>query len=147
MLMLTLNMQFVYCGKKATLSIGNVKPVGDMPEGSIVCNVEEVSCVVSPSRYFSTVANAQRSTVHHNPGDHVCCLAQKAGDRGSLARASGDYVIVVAHNTDTGVTRVKLPSGAKKVQPANLSMPACPAAALSSFFDRRISHAWRLQWK
>ena len=35
--------QFVYCGKKATLSIGNVKPVGDMPEGSIVCNVEEVS--------------------------------------------------------------------------------------------------------
>lgn len=39
-----LAMQFVYCGKKATLSIGNVKPVGDMPEGSIVCNVEEVSC-------------------------------------------------------------------------------------------------------
>ena len=36
-------MQFIYCGKKATLSIGNVKPVGDMPEGSIVCNVEEVS--------------------------------------------------------------------------------------------------------
>ena len=40
---------------------------------------------------------------------------QKAGDRGSLARASGDYVIVVAHNPDAGITRVKLPSGAKKV--------------------------------
>ena len=34
--------QFVYCGKKAALTIGNVKPIGDMPEGSIVCNVEEV---------------------------------------------------------------------------------------------------------
>ena len=46
----------------------------------------------------------------------TCCLGlQKAGDRGSLARASGDYVIVVAHNPDAGITRVKLPSGAKKV--------------------------------
>ena len=42
---------------------------------------------------------------------------QKAGDRGSLARASGDYCIVVAHNPDTGVTRIKLPSGSKKVLP------------------------------
>ena len=41
--------------------------------------------------------------------------AQKAGDRGSLARASGDYCIVVAHNPDSGVTRIKLPSGSKKV--------------------------------
>jgi hypothetical protein len=41
---------------------------------------------------------------------------QKAGDRGTLARASGDYAIVVAHNPDTGITRIKLPSGAKKVR-------------------------------
>ena len=34
--------QFVYCGKKATLSIGNVLPLGQMPEGSIICNVEQV---------------------------------------------------------------------------------------------------------
>jgi hypothetical protein len=49
-------------------------------------------------------------------------MLQKAGDRGSLARASGDYVIVVAHNPDAGITRVKLPSGAKKV--------CCPASCL-----------------
>ena len=59
--------------------------------------------------------------------EHLSCVGckrlayilQKAGDRGSLARASGDYVIVVAHNPDAGITRVKLPSGAKKV--------CCPA--------------------
>jgi hypothetical protein len=44
-------------------------------------------------------------------------LLQKAGDRGSIARASGDYCIVVAHNPDTGVSRIKLPSGSKKVPP------------------------------
>ena len=75
--------QFVYAGRRATLTIGNIKPVGEMPEGTIVCNLEE-----------------------------------KAGDRGAIARASGDYCIVVAHNPDAGITRVKLPSGSKKVVPS-----------------------------
>jgi ribosomal protein L2 len=59
-------------------------PVGTMPEGTIVCNLEE-----------------------------------KTGDRGRLARASGNYATVIAHNPDTKRTRVKLPSGAKKVMPSN----------------------------
>jgi large subunit ribosomal protein L8e len=62
--------QFVYCGKKATLSIGNVLPLRNMPEGTICSNVE-----------------------------------QRVGDRGSFARASGDYAIVVSHNPDAGTTR------------------------------------------
>uniref|UniRef100_A0A6B2LEY5 60S ribosomal protein L2 n=1 Tax=Arcella intermedia TaxID=1963864 RepID=A0A6B2LEY5_9EUKA len=33
--------QFIYCGSKATLSIGNVLPVSQVPEGTIICNVEE----------------------------------------------------------------------------------------------------------
>merc|ERR1739848_719990 len=33
--------QFVYCGKKAQLTVGNVMPVGCMPEGTIVSNLEE----------------------------------------------------------------------------------------------------------
>ncbi|KAJ3001368.1 hypothetical protein NUW54_g6470 [Trametes sanguinea] len=32
---------FVYCGKKAQLAVGNVIPVSQLPEGTIVCNVEE----------------------------------------------------------------------------------------------------------
>ncbi|KAF8759818.1 Ribosomal protein L2 [Rhizoctonia solani] len=32
---------FVYCGKKAALSVGNVLPVSQLPEGTIICNVEE----------------------------------------------------------------------------------------------------------
>merc|ERR1739848_43879 len=75
--------QFVYCGKKAQLTIGNVMPVGNMPEGTIVCNLEE-----------------------------------KSGDRGKVARASGNYATVIARNPDTKRTRVKLPSGSKKVIPS-----------------------------
>merc|ERR1712146_758815 len=40
------------------------------------------------------------------------------GDRGALAKASGTYGIVVGHNPDNGVTRVRLPSGAKKLLPS-----------------------------
>ncbi|EPZ33659.1 ribosomal protein L2 [Rozella allomycis CSF55] len=72
--------QFVYCGKKASLTVGNVLPLASMPEGTVICNVEE-----------------------------------KAGDRGALARASGNYATIIGHNPDEGKTRVKLPSGAKKV--------------------------------
>merc|ERR1712130_113637 len=53
----------------AHLSIGNVMPIGHMPEGTIVCNLEE-----------------------------------KTGDRGKLARASGNYATVIAHNADTKKT-------------------------------------------
>ena len=64
--------QFVYCGRKAQLTIGNVMPVGYMPEGTIVCNLEE-----------------------------------KTGDRGKVARASGNYATDIAHNRDTHRTRYK----------------------------------------
>ena len=49
-------------------------------------------------------------------GTIVCNLEEKTGDRGKLARASGNYATVIAHNPDTKRTRVKLPSGSKKVK-------------------------------
>lgn len=75
---------YIFLNFSANLQIGNVMPVGMMPEGTIVCNLEE-----------------------------------KTGDRGRLARASGNYATVITHNPDTKKTRVKLPSGAKKVIPSN----------------------------
>lgn len=72
--------QFIYCGKRAVLSVGNVLPLSEMPEGTIVCNVEE-----------------------------------KFGDRGALARTSGNYATIISHNLETGKSRIKLPSGTKKV--------------------------------
>ena len=77
--------QFIYCGKKAAVAVGNVLPLSSLPEGSVVCNVE---------RY--------------------------PGDRGKLAKTSGEYVTVITHNEDTGLTKVRMPSGAKK----NLSSDA-----------------------
>ena len=71
--------QSVYCGKKAEISVGNVIPLREMPEGTVICNVE-----------------------------------QKVGDRGSLARCSGDYATVIGHSDDHSMTFIRLPSGIKK---------------------------------
>ncbi len=70
--------QFVYCGTKAKLAVGNTLPVGQMPEGTIICNVE-----------------------------------RQVGDRGKLARTSGNYATVIGHNPDENVSRIRLPSGNK----------------------------------
>ena len=51
-------------------------------------------------------------------GTIVCSVEQKPGDRGKIAKASGNYATVISHNHDTNKTRVKLPSGAKKVRTA-----------------------------
>lgn len=76
--------QSVYCGKKAEVGIGNVLPVREMPEGTVVCNVEF-----------------------------------KVGDRGCLARCSGDYATVIGHSDDKTMTFIRLPSGIKKTIPSS----------------------------
>merc|ERR1712032_223328 len=97
--------------KKSQLTIGNVMPIGHMPEGTIICNLEE-----------------------------------KTGDRGKLARASGNYATVIAHNPDTHRTRVKLPSGSKKVIPsANRAMVGCIAGG--GRIDKPILKAGRAYHK
>ena len=56
-------------------------------------------------------------------GTIVCNVEEKSGDRGKIARTSGNYATVVSHNHETKRTRVKLPSGIKKVYPsANRAM-------------------------
>ena len=75
---------FGYCGKKAQLAVGNCLPLGSMPEGTIVCSLEE-----------------------------------KPGDRGKIAKASGNYCTVISQNPDANKTRVKLPSGSKKAISSN----------------------------
>ncbi len=71
--------QFIYAGRKAKLTVGNILPLSSCPEGTVVCNLE---------------ANA--------------------GDRGKIAKASGEYCTVKIHDRDARTTTLSLPSGNKK---------------------------------
>lgn len=103
--------QYVYCGKKAKLQFGNVLPIGNCPEGTVICNIEE-----------------------------------QAGDRGTLARASGTYGIVVAHSTNGLKTRVRLPSGQRKTIPSN-SRAMVGIIAGGGRIDKPLMKAGNSFWK
>lgn len=53
-------------------------------------------------------------TQSYSPLPYPCTTEAAPADRGKLARASGDYGVVIAHDVDKGITRIRLPSGAKK---------------------------------
>merc|ERR1712196_611492 len=44
----------------------------------------------------------------------ICNLEAKVGDRGNIAKCSGDYATIVAHDADRKRVKVRLPSGTKK---------------------------------
>ena len=47
-------------------------------------------------------------------GTIICNVEEKAGDRGALARTSGNFATVIGHSVEDSKTRIRLPSGAKK---------------------------------
>ena len=48
-------------------------------------------------------------------GTIVFNVESKPGDRGTLARTSGNYATVVSHNPEENKTRLRMPSGSKKI--------------------------------
>ncbi|CAL6025910.1 Ribosomal_protein L2 [Hexamita inflata] len=48
-------------------------------------------------------------------GTFICNVEDKINDLGAFARASGTYCLVVSQNSENNTTRIKLPSGQKKV--------------------------------
>jgi ribosomal protein L2 len=71
---------FVFCGKKATLAVGNVLPLAALPEGTIVCNVEEKR---------ETDAGAARVVVVTDDGRVVARSARERTTVTGLRRGEG----------------------------------------------------------
>lgn len=55
----------------ASLTVGNILPLGSMPEGTVCSSIEA-----------------------------------KIGDRGTFARCSGDYSVIISHDEDKGTSKV-----------------------------------------
>jgi len=47
-------------------------------------------------------------------GSVICNVERYPGDRGKMAKTSGEYATIIGHNEDAGVSKIRLPSGAKK---------------------------------
>ena len=101
--------QFIYCGRRATLSIGDVLPLRGILEGAIIYNVEHHvgDCGVSAgaSRDCAIVIshNPDNSTSTRASRDYAIVISRNP-DNGASARASGDYAIVISRNPDNGAS-------------------------------------------
>ena len=172
--------QFIYCGKKGKTRLmlylnsarDGVHCVG-LPRTGAVCSCRfgafafvAFSCFPLPLppnpdrlviiyvlfRVFSAeLAVGNVLPVSEMPeGTIACNVESRVGDRGVLARCSGDYVTVIGHSEENGTTKIRLPSGMKKNVPSTcVSRCGCRflrvAAALcrhSSEFMSRVLHAF-----
>jgi large subunit ribosomal protein L8e len=109
--------QFVYCGRRATLSIGNVLPLRGIPEGAVVCNVEhhvgdrgvfarasgDYAIVISHNPDNGTSRYKIRSASLHFPPYHEICCASASNF------ISLDLIWCVVMSTYLGIDAVLFP--------------------------------------
>mgnify|MGYP003958140719 FL=1 len=73
--------QFVYFGKKAQLTVGNVMPLNMMPEGTIVCNVEHK---VGDRGCFAKASGGYCTVVSHNEDTNKTRIRMPSGSKKTI---------------------------------------------------------------
>jgi large subunit ribosomal protein L8e len=68
--------QFIYCGKKAQLVIGNVLPLSSMPEGSIISNIEGK---VGDRGVFARASGNYATIISHNSDEGTSKIRLPSG--------------------------------------------------------------------
>ncbi|KNH07689.1 60S ribosomal protein l8-1 [Perkinsela sp. CCAP 1560/4] len=85
--------QYVYCGKKAGLAIGNTLPVGSMPEGCVVSSIEsklgDRGTLVKASGNYGLV-------ISHNPDTGKTRLKLPSGQKKSVVSTCRATIGIVA---------------------------------------------------
>jgi large subunit ribosomal protein L8e len=76
--------QFVYCGKRAKLAIGNVLPLKTVPEGTVVCNIE---AKVGDRSRLSRASGAYGIVIAYNPDTNKTRVKLPSGSKKTI---SGD---------------------------------------------------------
>jgi len=85
--------QFLYCGKRAALTVGNVLPVGSMPEGTIICNVEGK---VGDRGSFARSSGNYATIISHNFDDGKSRIRLPSGTKKTIPIGARAMVGLVA---------------------------------------------------
>ena len=85
--------QFIYCGKKAALTVGNIVPLKAVPEGTIVCNVE---AKVGDRGAFARGSGCFAVVVSHDEDNGTTRLRLPSGGKKTVSSKARAQVGVVA---------------------------------------------------
>ena len=84
---------FIYCGKKAALNVGNVLPVSQLPEGTIICSVEEK---VGDRGALARTSGTYATVIGHSPEDDKTRIRLPSGAKKTVSGRSRATVGIVA---------------------------------------------------
>jgi large subunit ribosomal protein L8e len=84
---------FVYAGKKATLAVGNVLPLSQLPEGTIVCNVEEK---VGDRGALARTSGSYATVIGHSPEDGKTRIRLPSGAKKAISSRARASIGIVA---------------------------------------------------
>jgi len=85
--------QFIYCGKRAALTVGNVLPIGTMPEGTIICNVE---AKVGDRGAFARCSGNYATIISHNPDENKSRIRLPSGAKKTVLSTARAMIGIVA---------------------------------------------------
>jgi large subunit ribosomal protein L8e len=85
--------QFVYAGRKAQLNVGNILPLGMMPEGTIVCNIEES---LGDRGALARASGKYATIIGHNTDTDKSTLKLPSGKKKLVSSACRATIGVVA---------------------------------------------------
>ena len=85
--------QHVFCGKKAQIAVGNVLPLKNMPEGSLVCNVEQY---IGDRGSFARTGGSYAIIVSHSDEDNKTKLKLPSGAKKTITSDARAMLGIVA---------------------------------------------------
>lgn len=85
--------QFIYCGKKADMTVGNVLPLSQLPEGAIVSNVEAKP---GDRGQFARSSGNYVTIISHNPEEGKTKIRLPSGHKKSVSSQARGMVGIVA---------------------------------------------------
>jgi len=85
--------QYIYCGQKAQLAIGNVLPLNKIPEGALVCNVEEHA---GDKGKLSRTTGTYATIVGHSEDGSKTRVRLPSGSRKTLTGNSRAMIGIIA---------------------------------------------------
>jgi len=85
--------QFVYCGVRASLNVGNVVPVGNLPEGTVVCNLEHKT---GDRSSFARASGTYCTVIAHDPEKGKTRVRLPSGSKKSILSTARAMIGVIA---------------------------------------------------
>jgi len=85
--------QFVYCGNKATITVGNVLPVGNLPEGTVICNLENKH---ADRGKFARSSGNYATVINQNPDEGKTRIRLPSGTKKSIPSTCRAMIGLVA---------------------------------------------------